>query len=368
VIACYGQTLYDSAAAAVAAAGADAEEFVFSEVVAAEYVLLGAVATNDDGSEQIAIPAQIGVAGSKISGPGGGMQGVSFVATDGSVPMTGDLSLGGNALTSASVDGATVDVLLRAYTATGDVETTAGALAVNTEDCKVLVGGQTVADRILPYDPARIYKADDIVIHDRTFYKCTAATVGPEVFDPASWEQTGANPLDPASGVILTNPPDADRNTFDLTSQSGGGTAFTVDVTDSQLEDIASFGPRLGIGPLGVPYGTFQGGIEMVTQVGHGLSGVGRPLYQRPDNVFALADISNPDTYPTCVLREVVDANRFLVQYTGIVPNLDAGVFDGGAAQFADLSSPVTAGSNLSHELSPANLRRASFHPDAVGR
>lgn len=334
LIICYGQTVYTDVNQALGQVRDDINGFVFSDVIAPEYVLLGAIVTNDTGSEQIIVPSSLGIAGSRISGPGGGLSTISFLPIDGSQAMQGALDLGGNALINGTIPGDIVDFLVRAYTTTGDTEDDAGVLAVNLTDSKVLVGDQTVADRVLPYDTARIYKLDDLAIVDQTLFRCIAITSTPGPFAPADWEQVGANPLDPSTGAILVEPPNDTRNTIDLTPAAGFAKALSIQTDALQTVDIADFGPRAGIDRYGVPKGAFGGEIVVSTQLAHGFTAasVGLAVYQAPDNRYLLADLSNPDTFPTGVIREVVNENVFLVQHTGIVPNLATESFQGNVA------------------------------------
>lgn len=66
------------------------------------------------------------------------------------------------------------------------------------------------------------------------------------------------------------------------------------------------------------------GGIWEVSQIGHGFTKIGQPVaFSWQANRYVLADARNEDELAIGVVREVVDADRVILQSTGEVPNID---------------------------------------------
>jgi hypothetical protein len=325
VIACLGQALYPSLAVAVSSLRSDADSFEFASTIAPEYVLLGAVVSNDDGSEQSVIPSRLGIAGSKIGGTGGALSTGEFLNRDGSLPMTGDLDLGGNSLVNGVVDGDQVAIRPVTLATTGALGAAGADLSVNLTDKRVMVGNMTVASQIGPHDPARVYLEGDLVIQGAGLYRCTQEQIAPGPFNPNFWFLIGS----PATNALTKLPASETDNQIDLTGVGGFARALSIDFDDGQTTDIVNFGPRAGIDRYGLPNGAFNADIEVRTQVGHGFTLIGTPIRMLSDGNWVLADQTNK---PTAVVHEVINANVFVVQYSGVIRNLPPSVIEGGSA------------------------------------
>ena len=69
------------------------------------------------------------------------------------------------------------------------------------------------------------------------------------------------------------------------------------------------------------------GGIWNVDQQNHGFTKVGQPVgYSFQADKYVLADSRNLDELGICLVREVVDAHRVILQSSGEVPNINKGV------------------------------------------
>jgi hypothetical protein len=324
-IACLGQQVYASLAVALASLPTDIAAFQFATTIAPEYVLLGAVVSNTDGSEQSVVRSRLGIAGSKIAGSAAAINTGEFLNRDGTLPMVGDLDLGGNQITNGVIQGTDVEIRPVVFSTTGDIGQAGAQLSINTTDGRVMIGDTIVSSRIAPHDEALKYIANDLVVLDDALYKCVAPENTPGAFDLADWQLIGSPPV----GALTKEPDSAVTNQVDLTAGGGFAKALSINFNDGQVEDVVDFGGRAGLDRFGLPKGAFNADIGVRTQVGHGFTLVGTPIRMLLDGNWVLADAANR---PTAVVREVIDANVFVIQYSGIIPNLPPALFAGNAA------------------------------------
>lgn len=254
-----------------------------------------------------------------------------YYRLDGQDPLAGDMNAAGFKLLNADIDG-DGGALLRpedfATTGDGPSGATARTLATNVGDRKLFSGDTVIADRVMSHDPLKAYKEGDSVYKDNSLYTCIA-DIAPKAWNPADWQLIGSSALG-NTGALIKLPDAPQRNEVDLTGNPGvSGLEITPDA--SQAAPVASFGKAI-IDQYGVPGGTFGNQTFRVNQSTHGFTNVGTAIAFDEPNWIA-ADPTDPALTGKvlAVVREVVDANNFDAQLTGLVPNLSVTAFEGGS-------------------------------------
>lgn len=78
-------------------------------------------------------------------------------------------------------------------------------------------------------------------------------------------------------------------------------------------------------------FGDAFGNVWQVTQPGHGFTVVGTTVsWDEAFNVYIKANSTPASDLPVAVIREIPDANTFILQSSGLLPVIDAAVVDGG--------------------------------------
>ena len=91
-------------------------------------------------------------------------------------------------------------------------------------------------------------------------------------------------------------------------------------------EDAARW---IEIGDTG--FGSSFGNIWEVTQVGHGLTLLGTPLFWNGAlGLYQQAENTPEGSLPVAVIREIPDGNSLVLQSSGLLPLVDAGIIEGG--------------------------------------
>ena len=332
-VAVYGQKLYATLDAALDDVGSAWSELV-RPAVTTNMILLGAVASNNDGSSQAATSSDESF-GDPFGGVGGAGDTSQFLLITGTRPMTGDLDLGGNALVSGDVDGAQVNIKPIALTTSGD----GGAfdpdqLVTNTTDQKVFIGADLVGSHADVYSNLRVYRVGDFAIENNNLYRCTTEVDPAETFDPAKWQLIGADNSGALTQAVIVDPTTADRNTIDVTGGGGVTAALKTTFDNSQSVDLYEFSDNARISRFGIPVGAFGEDVFRVSQVNHLFTAVGTAIYFN-GAIWILADNGDQDRYPQGIVHEVIDADNFLVQVGGRVNDLDPAAFVGNVAPTA---------------------------------
>ena len=327
-IAIYGQKLYASIDAAISDVANAWEELDFPQV-ATNSILVGAVSTDGSGGLQVVTSSEVGF-GNPFGGAGSGGDTSQFLVVTGTRPMEADFDLGTFGLTNGEVDGEKVDILPEVLTTTGEAgELGTLKLAVNTEDDKVFIGSQVVADRTDLYSPAREYLVGDRCIQNNNLYRCTTAITTPEAFNPAKWQLIGADNSGALSQAIIIDPDVPTRNTIDVTGGGGLVPALRTTFDNSQSVDLYEFSPNARISRFGIPTNAFGETVFRVSQVNHLFTAVGTLVYY-DGSKWTTASSTDVDLFPQAMVHQIIDGDNFLLQVGGRINNLSPAAFVGG--------------------------------------
>ena len=333
-VALYGQKLYFSLDSALADIG-DAWAELVRPAVTTNMILLGAVASNNDGTSQSVISSDVGFGapfGGGGSAGGGGGDTSLFLLITGTREMVGDLDLGGNKLVNGDVDGNTVNIKPIALPTTGaDGSIDPDELVINTADKKVYVGGDLVADHVELYSDAKVYRTGDLALQANNLYLAKQDVDPAEVFDPVKWQLIGSDSTGALTDAVVLNPATETRNTIDVRPANGAASVLRTLYDNTQSVDLFKFSDDATIDRFGIPTGAFGEDIFRVSQVQHTFTAVGTPIYFN-GSIWSLADNGNTDRFPQGIVNQVIDGDNFLLQVGGRINDLNPTAFVGNVA------------------------------------